>query len=404
MSTEAVAGTAPAAPAAPVLSPAAPAPAPAPTPAAKPDSSEYANRVSKAQGPRGVQQLLAEALKPAAPKAPPPDQAPDGNETPAPAAAPAPETPAEPAAAEPVKPAEGDAPAEPAPEATPEATPEPAPAAPEPPDDEVTPIEGSRARLKGITSEVDKLAVSFKRRNQDWSLEECVAAAKEQLGVKPAADPSAKPEAPKPVGSPDLPQSVAAVDSAIEQLEADLIQAGKDLDPGKQAEIQIRIRRLDRQRSTLETRDQQAVADQEAQRATQYDTQFVASEQRAAEFYPDAAKPDSDFGKRMVEIEADLRSLNDPMYYSPDKPLRIAQMVAAERNIAPRKPGSKAPAPAAKPAAPVAPKAAPKGILPTGGSKTAPAATANPVVEQLSKVRTSHDIEKIMRGLGKKDF
>ncbi len=343
---------------------------------------------------------MAAALRPA--DAPPPKPAPaDGTEPPAPAPTPTPEPAPEAAKTEPPV---GDTPA--APEAATEppaepATPEPAPAAePEPEPDEVTPVTADRIRIRrNKDDELGRLADAFQLRNRDWTADQCMSAAKDRLGVKPATpDAPAKPE---PVGNPDLPQSIVAVDSAIEQLEAEKLEAAKNLDVLKTAELDGKIRRLDRHRDQIERRETQVAAQQEAQRATEYDTHFVASEQRAADFYPDAAKPESDFGKRMVEVEESLKDLNDPLYFDPDKPLKIAQMVARERNIAPRKPGAKA---AAIPVAPPKPPAPPKGILPTGGSKTAPAPAVQPVVEKIHAVKTPHDLQVLMRSLGKKDF
>ncbi len=396
---------------------AAPVPA-SPTPPAAPavpasgslPNKDFASQVAAIRDPRAMRELLASVNRPAAPgttPAPaspepaagtPPAAAPAAE--PAPATEPAPEPAPEPTAGEP--PAEPDPAAEPAPEPAPEPEPTPEPDDPDPnPEGEVTPVKKDRARLR-LTSEVDKLAAAYKIRNKDWSLEQALDAAKTKLGVKPATP--AAPEPTAPVANPDLPQTVAAVDSAIEQLEAEMVQAGKDLDPGKQAELQVKIRRLDRHRANLEGQETLRVAERQAARETEYNTQFDASQARAVEFYPDAAKPESDFSKRMVEIEQTLKASNNELYFSPDKPLKIAQMVANERSIAPRKPGSKAPAPATKPAAPKPPAAAPKGILPTGGSKTAPAPTVNPVDDQIRAARTPNDLYKLMRTLGRKDF
>lgn len=359
--------------------------------------------MAKASDPRSVKALLDSLNKPA--PAAQPAAAPDDGTEPAPTPAPVPEPPA--AAPEPTpeptpEPAAGDPPADPnAPE--PEPTPEPA-HTPEPPldpdadpaDGEITPVSADRARLRlNKDDDVGRMAAAFKIRNKDWTLEQCLDAAKAKLGVKPAGTPA--PNAPT---NPDLPQTVAAVDSAIDQLEADKIAAAKELDVTKVAELDVKIRKMDRHRETLEKQAER----QETQRATEYDTQFTASETRAADFYPDAAKPDSPFGRRMVEIEESLKELGDPLYFSPEKPLKVAQMVASELNIAPRKPGAKAPAPAPRPAAPKPAATPPKGILPTGGSKTAPAPAVNPVADKIQAAKTPNDVHQLLRSLGKRDF
>ena len=91
----------------------------------------------------------------------------------------------------------------------------------------------------------------------------------------------------------------------------------------------------------------------------------------------------------MIEIEGALEETGDPLFDDPNKPLRIAQMVANEMHIAPRKKGA-APAPA--PAAPAAP-AQKKGILPAGGSRTVPATNTKPAdVVEVSKITTQAEL------------
>ena len=240
------------------------------------------------------------------------------------------------------------------------------------------------------------MAAAYKLRNKDWTLEQCLDAAKTKLGVKPAT-PAADPAAP---ANPDLPQTVAAVDSATEQLEAQRAEAMKSLKFEEVADIDAKIRKLDRHRVNLEREGER----QEKQAQTDYDTAFAASEAAAADLYPDAGKADSAFAKLMVEIERSLLDSKDDRYYAANKPEIVAKLAAAELGIAPRRPGAKAPAPAPKPAAPAAPKTAPKGILPTGGSKTAPAPTATPVATRISSIKTLADLNAVKAELGLKDF
>jgi hypothetical protein len=105
----------------------------------------------------------------------------------------------------------------------------------------------------------------------------------------------------------------------------------------------------------------------------------------------------------MAEIEQSLEELGDPLFNDPNKPLIIAQMVAKENNIAPKKPGTRTPASASKPAAP-APRTAPKSMLPTGSSRAAPAPAVQPVVDRIAKVGSVHELQTLMRTLGKRDF
>jgi hypothetical protein len=101
----------------------------------------------------------------------------------------------------------------------------------------------------------------------------------------------------------------------------------------------------------------------------------------------------------MVEIEAELLANDDPLYYSPDKPLKIAQMVAAEKNIAPRKKGA--------PTTPVKPAPAPaakKQILPNG-STVPPATSPNgEAAKRFEGIKSINDLRKEMAQLGVRQF
>ena len=313
--------------------------------------------------------------------------------TPEPApAAPEPEAPAEPENAEPAAPA-------------PDADPAPDPQSPEPDtdpavDDGETPTGVSRARIR-LTDEdkVGQLAASLKSRNRDWTLKQCIEAAEKRLGVTPAAPEGtpAKPAAPATIGDATLPQTPAAVNSAIEQLEATRAAKLKEMDFEAVAKMDQDLRKLDRQLTVVEKAAERA----EVQEAANYETSFVTSEQRAAEMYPDAADPESAFGRKMVEIEQALLDTNDDRYHAADKPELIAKMAAKELGIAPRRPGART-APA-KPAAPATP-APKKGMLPTGSSRSAAAPATNATADKVNGIKTLADLKAFQKSIGIRDY
>src|ERR1019366_6239096 len=73
-----------------------------------------------------------------------------------------------------------------------------------------------------------------------------------------------------------------------------------------------------------------------AEREAAYDRAFDASEEKAIRLYDFVSDPNSVGRKRMLEIEADLLANDDPLYYDPNKPLIIAQMVGKEMRVAPK--------------------------------------------------------------------
>lgn len=359
--------------------------APAPASSLPTPTQDLAARAAQAKSPREIRAIIQEGKKQV--PIPPPEKA--AEPTPAPAEEPE------------ATPASEETPAE-TPEATPEApeTPAETPVETEPEEegggDDPTPIQGNRAHLRFAPDDkVGRQAAALMKRNRDMGMEEAVAKARQMLGIKDPAQP-ATPEAPKS----DLPQTIEEVDTQLDKLDADREKALVELRFEDVAKIDRATRKLDRHRLQLKEDGHR----QQAEQAASYDRQFTASEAKAAELYAFATDPESPGGKRMIEIEADLKANGDPLYNSPDKPLRVAQMVAAELNIAPRKKG--APAAPAKPAAAPVAAAPKKGILPTGGSRTAPV-TQTPesaVTAKFKDVKNPTQLRKAMQALGVKAF
>ena len=301
-----------------------------------------------------------------------------------PAADPAKAAPAEPAAPAPEPEAPAEPTAEPAAE-TPE-SPEPAAEQPEPEEtpegespSEVSPTRAAKVRMKfAKEDEVGRLAATFKARNQDWTLKQALEAAEKQLGVKTPATPEAAPES-------KLPKTIDAVNQAVADLVAKKREAAKELRVEDMIELDEQISELREHKFTL--REQQQTRQVEATRTYQAD--FAKSESRALELYDFPAKPDSPAAVRMAEIDDAMEANGDPTFHDPNKPLIIAQMVAAEMKIAPK---SKKVAPAPAKAAPAAP-APKKQVLPAGDSRTVPApAPANANLERISKIQTRTEL------------
>lgn len=258
----------------------------------------------------------------------------------------------------------------------------------------IAPINGKRAhlRLPPETDKVGRLALSIIKRNHDLTMEEAMERARTQLGVKPKDAPNATP-APKS----DMPETVEAVDAEIERLDAAREQAMVTVNFEEAAKIDRQLRKLDRHRVGLERQSER----QEVEKAASYDTAFSTSEKQAVKLYDFADKPESPGGKRMAEIDADLEANNDPLFHSPDKPLRIAQMVAAELKIAPRRPGKPAaPATAAAPANGT--PAAKKQVLPGGGSRTTPPPVNQPpaIDAKIKAAKSINDIRNLRKEMG----
>lgn len=241
--------------------------------------------------------------------------------------------------------------------------------------------------------QVGRMAAAFLQRNRDWTLEQALDAARTKLGVKPPQNADAASTDPKAPATPTV--NIDSVNAQIKQLREDRKKANAELRFEDVSDLSDKLEDLLMQRSSLERQADR----QQIEQASTYTRQFEASESKAVELYPLAADPESAFGKRMIEIEDTLKELQDPLFDSPDKPLKIAQMVAAELNIAPRRKGVTTPAKAAATATPPSPK---KGIVPSGASRTtAPAANQpNPITQEIQQVKTIADMRNLRKKLG----
>ncbi len=382
--------------------------APNPTPAAAQAASsstspqEFSTKVKQASTPADVRALVDQLrsdpqlqLKPQ-PTTPP--AASQSAASPAAEDTPAGEAPATEATPETTTPAAEDTPAEPVVEG--ERSTDGAPTAddagaaqPEDQDDmgegPVTPIQGKRTHLRiNDQDEVGKLALAFQKRNRDWTLEQSLEAARKQLGINTKPNDDTKQDDKKA----KLPKTVEDVDRRFNELAAAHKNALVNVNFEEASAIQVEMMQLQQHRFDLE-RSAERIQQQEAAR---YDAEFAKSEAKAVELYPFAADPKSAAAKRMKAIDDDLKANDDPLYYSPNKPLKIAQMVAAEMNIAPK---SKTPPPAKPAAVTPTPK---KGVLPSGGSSTTPPPANQPpaIVNEIRGAKSIGDIRAIHRKLG----
>jgi hypothetical protein len=271
---------------------------------------------------------------------------------------------------------------------------------PETPETGIAPITASKTRLRLPEGDKEgRLAAAFLQRNKDWSMGQAIDAARKQLGT---ATPEVKTQTQTTAETNEPTETLETVSAEIERLEAERSKAVKELRFEDTDGLDRQLRKLDRKHTALERQAEAEGRERKAQARAQYETSFAKSNTQAVGLYPDAANVESPLAKKMVEIETLLEETNDPLFRDPNKPLVVAQMAARELRIAPKAKGT-APVvkPALKPAAPAVPVAKPKGMLPAGGSTTAP--VTNPHAEMNSKIQSVNnpeDLKKTLKGLG----
>ncbi|MBE2178868.1 MAG: hypothetical protein IAE97_00145, partial [Chthoniobacterales bacterium] len=269
-----------------------------------------------------------------------------------------------------------------------------APKTPTPEDEDGEPATGGGKRFRvQAADQVEARALELRKRNRDLSLEECLTRAKAELGV---TDPPSDPNAPA------MPKTLEEARTALSTLRQERKKAfGEDMDFAKAAELDDQIEALRDHMDVLRDRE---TSEAERQR-TEFLENVEASKSKAVELYADVAVAESALCKRMAEIDQTLQDNDDPLFFSPDKPLKLAQMAAAELGIAPksRKPAASQPqAPAPKPEAirHAAPKPAP--VVPASGNART-TSTTQPKTGQLEaeidRVEDVGDYKKLVKGL-----
>jgi len=233
---------------------------------------------------------------------------------------------------------------------------------------------------------VEQRAMELKRRNKDMTLKEALSRAETELGVNDQSDESGD-DADSDTGS--LPKTVKDAETEIERLLQERSKAiREDLDFDKGDEIDTEIRKLERHIGDLKLGEIKS----ESQTRAQFNEKLDQSKAKAVELYDFVTKDGPEIA-RMEEIDQILKDSGDPLYDSPDKPLRLAQMVAREMGIAPKGKTVKKPA-VVKPGQPPRKKSP---VQPASASaRTAPTSSKGQLDERIESINDPLDWEAAM--------
>lgn len=191
-----------------------------------------------------------------------------------------------------------------------------------------------------------------------------------------------------------LPKTIAESEAMLADLRQQRRQAlAKDLDFEKTAELDDKIEELRDHLGGLKISEIEARRTQEED----WNTTLTQSKSRAVQVYPDSAVAGSELVKEMARIDVELKDTENPLYHSPDKPFKLAQMAANNLGIAPKSanaPAAKVAKPAAssqpvkKPAATSAARPAKPASPPMSGTaRTAQASTNGQAASELDGVQ-----------------
>ena len=176
----------------------------------------------------------------------------------------------------------------------------------------------------GNWSEVERKAIALRARNPDMSLDEALAKIK---GNEPEKAEETKQSVP----------SLDEVEAQVAKVKADRKQALKDLDFEKLGDLDETLDGLREKQAQL----RESAKEAEVEARASYQRSVEDSKRKAVSFYPDTTNKESQLVRRMVEIDNALKEQDNPLYYSADKPFKIAQMAGNDLGIAPKDPNRK---------------------------------------------------------------
>lgn len=241
-------------------------------------------------------------------------------------------------------------------------------------------------------SELDDKILFLYRRNKDWTLDQAKEEAKKQLGI---TDEGTTPqqETEEPDNLPKTHEEFTAlrkdIRKQIREAREEAAVAGTEFDLDKQGQALRKVNELEAQLDELDEAAPKIQAKQETAKAAaqaEYDRTYAADSARALDLYPEAQNKESEFWKRVVQVDATLEQEGDPLFNDPAKTTAIFRMVAREMNVAPKATAKAAPSTPAKPAAKPA-RPAPAPIAPGHASTSA----SPSFVQEIEKISTEED-------------
>ena len=188
-------------------------------------------------------------------------------------------------------------------------------------------------------------------------------------------------------------ETVASVKDQIKDLEAKAKEAAVALNFDESEELRAQANELRDKLMDLKLSERDAEKQAEAKQEQEFYAKYQASEERTLQLYPDAGKADSQLTKEMARLDAQMRELEDPLYFSENKPLILAKQAAVKLGIPMTKPGEAKPAPKTVQRRPMQPA--------SGNARTTTTDAAKRNSEAIDGVESLADWEQMVAGIGR---
>lgn len=188
-------------------------------------------------------------------------------------------------------------------------------------------------------------------------------------------------------------ETVDSVKAEIKELEAKAREAQTSLNFDEAEDFRQQANELRDKLIDLKLAEREAAKQAESKQEQEFYAAFQASEEKAIQYYPDAGRPDSQLAKEMLALDAQMKDLGDPLYFSDNKPFILAQQAAVKLGIPMTKPGA-APKPKAsvqhRPMQPA-----------SGNARTTTTDTAKRISEEIDGISSMADFERAVASMSR---
>lgn len=186
----------------------------------------------------------------------------------------------------------------------------------------------------------------------------------------------------------EAPETSQSVSARIKELEAQAKEAATALNFDEAEDFRALANDLRDKLIDLKLSERDAAKEAESKQEREFYAKYEANEQKTLQFYPDAGKADSRLAKEMAALDAQMKELGDPLYYSENKPFILAQQAAVKLGIPMTKPGATKPASKSVQHRPMQPA--------SGNARTTTTDATKQLSEAIDGVNTVAEYEKLV--------
>lgn len=237
-------------------------------------------------------------------------------------------------------------------------------------EDEPAANTSNRFRIRA-KDDVEAEALALRKRHPDWSLEKCIASAKDILGVQPESGEQNQ-------DATQQAETSESIEAQLKELRQKHKEATTALEFEAAADIFEQIEALRDKQVVVRISEMQEQSRAEQRQAEEFDRKWDESNRKAVTFYPAANNPDSALYKKIAELDQRMKELGDDLFNDPEKPFILAKEAARILKIPMADPKAAKAFKSTSPKSPIEPA--------SGNARTAPANPTKRMNEELDSL------------------